>query len=113
MRVNTIFHDSHLLLWKWFLATYMIIESKKGVSANQLKRTLNVCYKTAWHLCHRIRAAMRDDTPDVIEGTIEIDETYVGGRQRNRARGKKAAARERYDNKTMVLGATERGGAVQ
>ena len=57
---HTIFHDSHLPLWKWFLATYLIVESKKGMSANQLKRTLEVSYKTAWYLCHRIRKAMTE-----------------------------------------------------
>ena len=55
---GTIFHDSHLPLWKWFLAVYLIVESKKGISANQLKRTLGVSYKTAWYLSHRIRAAL-------------------------------------------------------
>jgi transposase-like protein len=105
VRVNTIFHDSHLPLWKWFLATYMMIESKKGISANQLKRTLRVSYKTAWYLCHRIRAAMKDDTPQVLEGIIEIDETYVGGYKRGGER--------RLANKTMILGAMQRGGAVR
>lgn len=105
VRVNTVFHDSHLPLWKWFLATYMMIESKKGISANQLKRTLSVSYKTAWYLCHRIRAAMKDDTPQVLEGTIEIDETYVGGRKRGHGRG--------FDNKTMIMGAIQRGGQVR
>src|SRR6266446_5268961 len=53
---GTIFSDSHLPLWKWLLATYMMVGAKKGVSANQLKRTLVVSYKTAWYLCHRVRA---------------------------------------------------------
>src|SRR5919201_6716907 len=52
VKAGTLFHDSHLPLWKWFMATYLICESKKGLSANQLKRTLNVAYKTAWYLCH-------------------------------------------------------------
>jgi len=60
---GTIFHDSHLPLWKWLLAVYMIAEAKKGVSANQLKRTLKVSYKTSWYLCHRIREAMKDPNP--------------------------------------------------
>ena len=55
---GTIMHRSHLPLRKWFLAIYLMCESKKGVSANQLKRTLGVAYQTAWHLCHRIREAM-------------------------------------------------------
>lgn len=57
---GTIFHDSHLPLPKWFVAVYLMCESKKGISALQMKRTLNVAYKTAWYLCHRIRAAMGD-----------------------------------------------------
>src|ERR1039457_575267 len=55
---GTMFHDTHLALTKWFFATYLICESKKGMSANQLKRMLRVSYETAWYLCHRIRAAM-------------------------------------------------------
>src|SRR3989442_6316056 len=57
---GSIFHDSHLPLWKWLLATYLMMESKKGMSANQLKRTLAVSYKTAWYLCHRIRKAIEE-----------------------------------------------------
>ncbi len=113
---GTIFHDSHLPLWKWFLATYLICEAKKGVSANQLKRTLNVAYKTAWYLCHRIREAMKDEGSDLLTGVVEADETYVGGKPRNRHHGPRAkqrAAQERLDNKTVVLGAVERGGKVR
>ncbi len=54
---GTTFHDSHLPLPKWFMAVYLMVEAKKGISANQMKRTLNVSYKTAWYLCHRIRNA--------------------------------------------------------
>jgi hypothetical protein len=67
---GTIFHDTHLPLWKWFLAVYMMIEAKKGVSANQLKRTLDVSYKTAWYLCHRIRKAMREASPYPLRGIV-------------------------------------------
>lgn len=77
--VGTIFHDSHLPLWKWMLAAYLMCESKKGMSANQIKRTLKVSYKTAWYLCHRIRAAMKDASAGLLSGTVEADETYVGG----------------------------------
>lgn len=100
---GTIFHDSRLPLEKWFLAAYLMCESRKGVSANQLKRVLGVSYKTAWFLCHRIRAAMHiADTP-TLNGAIEMDETYVGGRSR----------KNRATNKTMVLGAVQRGGDVR
>src|SRR6266498_846707 len=57
---GTVFHDSHLPLWKWFLATYLIGESKKGISSKQLQRVLGISYKTAWYLSHRIRSAMED-----------------------------------------------------
>jgi transposase-like protein len=106
VRVGTVFHDSHLPLWKWFLATYMMIEAKKGISANQLRRTLAVSYKTAWYLCHRIRSAMVETDPKPLSGTVEADETYLGGKSR---RGKTEAWR----NKTIVLGAIERGGNVR
>ncbi len=103
---HTIFHDSHLPLWKWFLATYLIVESKKGMSANQLKRTLEVSYKTAWYLCHRIRKAMTEVNPSKLSGIVEIDETYVGGKKRYVGRGS-------LEGKTMVLGAIQRGGQIR
>jgi transposase-like protein len=71
VRVGTIFHDSHLPLWKWFLAVYIMGESPRGVPANQLRRILGVSYKTAWYLGHRIRAAMKDEQPDVPANAIE------------------------------------------
>lgn len=103
---GTIFHDTHLPLWKWFLATYMMIESRKGVSANQLHRSLKVAYRTAWYLCHRIRAAMNEVNPRLLAGSVEVDETWIGGRRKNVGHGFR-------ENKTMVLGAIERGGDVR
>lgn len=98
---GTIFHDSHLPLWKWLLATYMMVEAKKGVSANQLKRTLAVSYKTAWYLCHRIRAAMKDANPIPMDGIVEVDETWIGGKRKGVGRGRNV-------NKTVVIGAADR-----
>ena len=111
VRTGTVFHDSHLPLWKWFVATYLICESKKGISANQLKRTLGCAYKTAWYLCHRIRSAMTQDET-MLTGIVEADETYVGGKA-PRSRTKQEAARHRRDNKTVVLGAVQRGGKIR
>jgi transposase-like protein len=113
VRVGTVFHDSHLPLWKWFLATYMMVESKKGMSANQLKRTLDVSYKTAWYLCHRVRSAMDVADPQLLTGTVGVDETYVGGKARSGSKIAKGAGRGSHRGKTMVLGAMERGGAVR
>jgi len=78
---NTIFHDSHLPLIKWFAATYLLCQSKKGMSAHQVHRTIGTTYKTAWYLCHRIRHAMCELDTQMLDGTVEIDETYVGGKQ--------------------------------
>jgi transposase-like protein len=102
--VGTIFHDSHLPLMKWFMATLLLCEARKGFSANQMKRTLGVSYKTAWYLCHRIRAAMKDATPEMLDGTIEIDETYVGGKPR---------LGRPYRDKDIVIGIRQRGGDVR
>lgn len=101
---GTIFHDTHLPLWKWFLATYLLCESKKGMSANQIKRSLGISYKTAWYLCHRIRAAMKAATPQPrLDGVVEMDETLVGGRERGH-----------YNrNKTIVIGIRKRGGELR
>lgn len=100
---GTIFHDTHLPLWKWFLAVYLMCESKKGISANQIKRTLAISYKTAWFLCHRIRAAMTETEPKQLSGTVEVDETFVGGKRRHVGRGYRK-------NKWVVAGAVERAG---
>ncbi len=103
---NTIFHDTHLPLDKWFLATYLICESRKGHSANQMKRVLGVSYKTAWYLCHRIRAAMVEAQKEKLTGTVEVDETYVGGRERGKKRG-------RGTKKEIVVGIRQRGGPLR
>jgi len=79
---GTIFNDSHLPLWKWFLCVYLLCESRKVMSANRIKRTLGISYKTAWYLCHRVRAAMKESPPEPLDRMVEIGETYDGGRRR-------------------------------
>jgi len=105
---GTIMHDSHLPLRKWFLAIYLMCESKKGISANQMKRTLGVAYKTAWYLCHRIREAMGNDPLEgpTLVGIVEVDETFVGGKVRGKGRGYKK-------NKAVIAGAIQRNGHVR
>jgi transposase-like protein len=78
---GTIFHDTHLPLTKWLLAVFIMCQSRKGVSANQLKRMLGINYRTAWYLCHRIRHAVEQATTPKLDGTVEVDETYVGGKK--------------------------------
>jgi transposase-like protein len=114
VRVGTVLQDSKLPLWKWFLAIYMMCESKKGISANQLHRMLGGSYKTAWFLCHRIRSAMEDEGAELLTGIVEADETYIGGKKRFPAGTTRSEmALHRRDNKTVVLGAVERGGKVR
>ena len=105
---GTIMHDSHLPLRKWFIAIYLMCESKKGISALQLKRTLGVAYKTAWYLCHRIREAMGNDPFDgpTLLGIVEVDETLIGGKTQGKGRAYKG-------NKTWVAGAIQRGGRTR
>ena len=104
---GTIFHDTHLPLWKWFLACYLLCESRKGMSANQMKRMLKVTYKTAWYLCHRIRHAMIETDKAMLGGIVEMDETYVGG-------ASKGAGRGNYrQNKEVVIGIRKRNGDLR
>jgi transposase-like protein len=109
---GTIFNDSHLALQKWFLATLLLCEAKKGMSAHQLKRTIwgqhKGSYKTAWYLCHRIRAAMKEVDQPMLDGTVEMDETYIGGRQ-HRGRGWNTPD----NNKEIVIGIRQRGGELR
>jgi transposase-like protein len=109
---NTIFHDTHLPLLKWFVAVYLLCESRKGMSANQMKRTLGISYKTAWYLCHRIRHAMQEIDRPMLDGTVEIDETFVGGKAKNMhasPRAKKIQGRGKV-GKEVVIGIRQRNG---
>jgi transposase-like protein len=100
---GTIFNDSHLPLEKWLAATFLLCQAKKGMSACQIQRTLGIGgYKTAWYLCHRIRAAMKE-AQSMLDGTVEIDETYVGGKFR------KGMPRT---EKQVVIGIRQRGGQL-
>jgi transposase-like protein len=103
---GTIFHDTKLPLVKWFVATYLMTESKKGMSANQIKRTLDVSYKTAWYLCHRIRHAMNEASGEPLSGTLEVDETFVGGKVKGQGRGFRG-------NKATVVGVVQRKGEIR
>lgn len=108
--VNTIFHDTKLPLQKWFLAITLMLNAKKGISAKQLQRDLDVTYKTAWYLAMRIRRAMVDNG-ELLQGIVEVDETYVGGKPRksNKREDDKPNKRGRGTKKTPVVGMIERG----
>jgi transposase-like protein len=105
---GTIFQDTKLPLATWFAATYLMCESRKGISANQMKRMIGGSYKTSWYLCHRIRAAMKEVNPEPLTGTVEMDETYIGGR----VYGKGSQGRS-TKHKEVVVGLKQRGGDVR
>lgn len=109
--VGTIFEDSHIPLRKWLVAWYLLCSSKKGVSALQIQRMLEIgSYRSAWFMMHRIRYALRDpifaNKLGENGGTVEADETMVGGRVKGKGRGYRA-------NKTPVVALVERGGKVR
>jgi transposase-like protein len=104
---GTVFNDTHLSLERWFMATLLLCEAKKGMSACQIQRTLGISYKTAWYLCHRIRAAMTQADKPMLDGKVEMDVTYVGGW--NKGKGRVA----RMDNKEVVVGIRKRNGDLR
>ena len=111
VRVGTIFEDSHIPLHKWLQAIFLLASSKKGISSHQLHRTLQITYKSAWFLSHRIREAMKPcGNIDMMGGEgkiIEADETYIGnkGKHQKGARG--------WSHKEKVFSLVERGGKVR
>lgn len=104
--VGTVFEKSHIPLNKWLLASFLMCSSKKGMSAHQLHRMLGITYKTAWFMSHRIRYALDQNGDTKFTGTVEADETYVGGK----AKGKRGRGAEK---KTPVFSLVERNGSVR
>ena len=102
VRVGTVFESAHIPLTKILQAVYLMCSSKKGISAHQMHRTLEITYKSAWFLCHRIREAMRDGSLAPMGGTggvVEIDETYIG---RDHSKVKRSGVMHKYAVLTLV-----------
>lgn len=112
VRVGTVFEDSAIPLRHWCYAFWRACSSKKGVSAKEIQRQTGLSYKSSLFLLHRIRYAMADDmkTPEPMTGTVEVDETYIGGKPRPKDRGKRS--RGLWD-KTPVVAMVQRDGAVR
>lgn len=109
--VGTVFEDSHVPLVKWWLAIHLLASSKKGVSAHQIHRNLHVSYQTAWFMAHRLRyAMMQQPLADLMNGIVEVDETYIGARNK---RGTKRGRPGPDSHKTPVVALVERGGRVR
>jgi hypothetical protein len=118
--IGTIFERSHIPMHKWLLAIRLMASSKKGMSAHQLWRMLGFgSYRTAWFMAHRIRESMRELHPEESgplggEGrTIEADETFIGGREKNKHRGERNARNIGGTGKEAVFSLVERGGKVR
>jgi transposase-like protein len=114
-KVGTIFEDSALGLDKWFVAVWCITNAKNGISSYELHRALGVTQKSAWHMLHRIRLAMQEGgITSKLSGTVEADETFVGGKAKNmhKADRKRRIKGRGAVGKTIVQGVLERGGRV-
>jgi transposase-like protein len=114
--VGTVMESSHVRLSKWVLAAHFMAASKKGMSALQLQRMMGTNYETAWFLFHRLREAMKPVGPTAIGGegkVVEADETYVGGKEKNKHRNKRNAKMDVFGGKQAVFSLVERGGEVR
>jgi transposase-like protein len=109
IRVGTIFEDSKIPLRKWLAAIWFITSHKKGIASTQLAKDLDVTQKTAWFMLHRLRHAARTRSFNrPLRGIVEVDETYIGGKERNKHRRRRGK-----DAKVLVFGMVERGGELR
>jgi transposase-like protein len=112
IRTNTVFGESKLSLRKWFMAVYLLSTTSKGISSVQLAKHVGVTQKTAWFMAHRIRKAHQQNK-GLLTGTIEADETYVGGKEANKHASKRMHAGRGGVGKAVVFGAVSRDGEVR
>ena len=111
-KVGTIFSDSKIPLYKWFLAIYLATSLKKGISSVQLSKYIGVTQKTSWFMLQRIRFALeKSGNKNLLQDVVEVDETYIGGKGHNRAKQRRST--EADYNKQVVMGMVQRGGKAK
>jgi transposase-like protein len=116
VKVGTVFERSHIALNQWLMAAFLICASKKGISAHQMHRMMGITYKSAWFMMHRLREAMRVGKLGPFGGSgkqVEADETYIGGKEKNKHRNKRTAGNIGGKGKEVVFSLVERGGTVR
>ncbi len=109
MKIGTIFGDSHIPLHKWLYAMYLVVTARKGISSLQLGKEIGITQKSAWFMLQRLREACKQNST-ALQGIVEVDETFVGGLERNKHKSKRLNEGRGSVGKVAVMGMRERGG---